>query len=169
MCGPYLLCERCFQDFSPLYMPGPAPDQHLLIDTIERECIWAVPSTCLSVVWNGHPKSRPFPFPNPRCRFLSHHEVLISRFGLGVLLSPEPILASSGPRHNQKSYSVWLFRSELPDENIYILNNVIGEHRNVWNMFKTSENTVRRWSHCLLMAQTSQTCPWDAPGSIRWH
>lgn len=68
-----------------------------------------------------------------------YHEVLTTRFGLGVLLSPEPIPASNGPRHNQKSYSVWLFRSELPGENIYILNNVIGEHRNVWNMFKTSE------------------------------
>ena len=166
MCGPYLLCERCFQHFSPLYMPGSAPDQHLLIDTIKREHTWAVSSTCLSVVWNSHPRSQPFPFPNPSCHFLSDHKVLISRFGLGVLLSPEPIPASNGPRQNQKSYFVWLFRSELPGENICI---VIGEHRNVWNMFKISENTVRRWSHCLLMAQTSQTCPWDAPGSIRWH
>lgn len=40
-----------------------------------------------------------------------------------------------------------------------------GERRNIWNVFKTSENPVRRHSRCLLLVQTSQMCPWDTPGS----
>lgn len=121
-------------------------------------------------------KLQAFSFSNPSCHFFHTMTFCIQilhstpYLGLGIVFSPESVPPSNRPRHNHKFCSVWLFGSELPGKNkIKKNNNVKGGHRNVWNVFKTSENTVRRQSHCRLSAPTSQTCPWDTLTPISWH
>lgn len=74
---------------------------------------------------------------------------------------------SSGPRYNHRLYSFdYLDLSFLVTTVFFFfLNDVTGEHRNVWNVFKTSENFVGRQSRCCLLIVTSQISSWDTPGS----